>query len=131
MAFFATAGRLRRRAYFWRVLGLYAMGACVYAVPGLLYQAEVPSLVQLLAMVGFSAVGYLVVVQSLLRLHDLDLKSWWALVLLLPIVSYVLGAGMQFVQGTIGPNRFGPDPKRPDRPFPSLATDDQQIQIDS
>ena len=28
-------------------------------------------------------------------------------------LSYVLGLGLQLVQGTIGPNRFGPDPKRP------------------
>ncbi|MFC6222486.1 DUF805 domain-containing protein [Hymenobacter artigasi] len=113
MAFFTAAGRLRRRAYFLRVLGLYAAGIVIYAIPGLLYPAEIPSWMQLVALAVIVGLFYLVIVQALLRLHDLDLRAWWFLVALLPLVSYVLGAGMQFVQGTIGPNRFGLDPKRP------------------
>lgn len=121
MAFFTTSGRLRRRDYFLRVSGLYALGTAVYAIPGLLYQAEIPPLVELAAFMGLVGVFYLLVVQMLLRLHDLDLRAWWALVALLPGLSYVLGAGLQFVQGSVGPNRFGPDVKRPDLLPPSLA----------
>jgi uncharacterized membrane protein YhaH (DUF805 family) len=113
MAFFTANGRLRRRDYFLRVLGLYALAFAIYAVPGLLYQAEVPSGVALAALAGIVAVLYLTMVQVALRLHDLDLRAWWWLVAFLPGLSYVLGAGLQFVQGTIGPNRFGLDPKRP------------------
>ena len=113
MAFFTAGGRLRRRGYFCRVLGLYALALAVYAVPGLLYAITVPSVITLLALVGFVVIFYLVVVQALLRLHDLNLSSWWSLIMLLPVVSYILGGGLQFVQGTVGPNRFGPDPKRP------------------
>ncbi|MET4076649.1 DUF805 domain-containing protein [Hymenobacter sp. UYCo722] len=113
MAFFTGAGRLRRRGYFCRVLGLYALALVVYALPGWLYAMEVPVPVALLALAGFVVIFYLVVVQALLRLHDLNLSSWWSLVMLLPVVSYILGAGLQFVQGTVGPNRFGLDPKRP------------------
>lgn len=123
MAFFTAAGRLRRRGYFFRIFGLYALGFAVYALPGLLYAVEVPSAVALLAVTGFVVIFYLVVVQALLRLHDLNLSSWWSLILLLPVVSYVLGAGLQFVQGTVGPNRFGLDPKRPSLlpPLPPAA----------
>ncbi|MBF9222533.1 DUF805 domain-containing protein [Hymenobacter ruricola] len=113
MAFFTANGRLRRRDYFFRVLGLNALVFGIYAVPGLLYKADVPPGVALASLAGIAAVLYLTVVQSLLRLHDLDLRGWWFLVAFLPVVSYVLGAGMQLVQGTIGPNRFGLDPKRP------------------
>jgi uncharacterized membrane protein YhaH (DUF805 family) len=113
MAFFTAKGRLRRRVYFLRVLGLYAVGIIIYALPGSLYVNEIPVYVELAAFAGMVAVWYLVLIQVLLRLHDLNLRAWWALVGLLPIVSYVLGAGLQFVQGTIGPNRFGLDPKRP------------------
>ena len=113
MAFFTAAGRLRRRGYFCRVLGLYALALVTYAVPGLLYATKVPAPIALLALAGFIVIFYLVVVQALLRLHDLNLSSWWSLIMLLPIVSYILGAGLQFVQGTVGPNRFGLDPKRP------------------
>jgi uncharacterized membrane protein YhaH (DUF805 family) len=123
MAFFTAAGRLRRRGYFLRIIGLYALAAVVYALPGLLYTVEVPLAVALLALAGFVVIFYLVVVQAMLRLHDLNLSSWWSLILLLPVVSYVLGAGMQFVQGTVGPNRFGLDPKRPSLlpPLPPIA----------
>ncbi|MBD2767035.1 DUF805 domain-containing protein [Hymenobacter sp. BT664] len=121
MAFFTANGRLRRRSYFLRVLGLYALGIIIYATPGLLYATEVPPTVAVAASVGFIVVMYLVMVQVALRLHDLDLRAWWWLVGLLPGVSYVLGAGLQFVQGTIGPNRFGPDPKRPTLLPPSPA----------
>ncbi len=113
MAFFTAAGRLRRRGYFCRVLGLYALALMVYATPGLLYSVAVPAAIALLALAAFAGIFYLVIVQALLRLHDLNLSSWWSLVMLLPVVSYVLGAGLQFVPGTVGPNRFGLDPKRP------------------
>lgn len=121
MVFFTASGRLRRRGYFLRVPALYALGMGIYAIPGALYATEVPTLVKALACVGLLGIAYLTVVQVLLRLHDLNLRGWWSLLALLPVVSYVLGAGMQFVQGTVGPNRFGPDPKRPDLlPQPAL-----------
>ena len=120
MAFFTAAGRLRRRDYFLRIPALYALGLGIYAIPGLLYAAEIPALVSLTAFVALLAVGYLTVIQALLRLHDLDLRGWWVLVAFLPVVSYVLGAGLQFVRGSIGPNRFGLDPKRPCQLPPSM-----------
>ncbi|TAL82180.1 MAG: DUF805 domain-containing protein [Beijerinckiaceae bacterium] len=45
------------------------------------------------------------------RFHDRDKSGWWLLILFVPI----LGAIWYFVEagclpGTIGPNRFGPDP---------------------
>jgi len=113
MAFFTTAGRLRRRGYFLRVLALYAVGIAIYGLPSWLYSDIIPSSIRLAAIAGLVGVFYLVVVQVLLRLHDLNLRAWWFLIMVLPLVNYILGAGLQFVQGTIGPNRFGPDPKRP------------------
>ena len=113
MAFFTSKGRLRRRAYLLRGLGLYAVGIGVYAMPELLYGAAILYHAKLIAGLGLVFLMYLVVVQSLLRLHDLNLSAWWGLLMLLPFVSYILGSGLQFVQGTIGPNRFGLDPKRP------------------
>ncbi|UOQ98478.1 DUF805 domain-containing protein [Hymenobacter sp. 5317J-9] len=114
---------MRRRAYLLRLLGLYALAILFYAIPGLLYASDVPAGLALGALVGIVAVLYLTMVQVALRLHDLDLRAWWWLVMLLPGVSYVLGAGLQLVQGTVGPNRFGPDPKRPYLLPPLLVQD--------
>jgi uncharacterized membrane protein YhaH (DUF805 family) len=38
------------------------------------------------------------------RMHDQDRSGWWILV---PIVNIIF----MFIDGTPGPNRFGPDPK--------------------
>ena len=119
MAFFTAKGRLRRRSHFLRALGVDILAIIVYATPGWLYASEVPSNVALAATLGLIVLMYLNMVQTVLRLHDLDLRAWWWLVFFVPVVNYVLSVGLLFVQGTMGPNRFGPDPKRPALQFPS------------
>jgi uncharacterized membrane protein YhaH (DUF805 family) len=67
---------------------------------------------QHISLVGIAICLYLVLTHTIKRLHDIELRGWWLLLLFLPIASLILGAGMQFVAGTAGPNRFGPDPKQ-------------------
>ena len=43
------------------------------------------------------------------RLHDTDRSGWWILLALVPLVSLVLLV-FTILEGTKGPNRFGPDP---------------------
>jgi uncharacterized membrane protein YhaH (DUF805 family) len=43
------------------------------------------------------------------RLHDIDRSGWWAL-LLLTLVGYIVLLVWGFMRGTVGANRFGPDP---------------------
>ncbi|WP_426060406.1 DUF805 domain-containing protein [Hymenobacter sp. B1770] len=104
---------MRRRHFFRVVPLLYVLGFGFYALPSLLPATVLGSITELVATLGLMGISYLVVVQMLRRLHDLGLSAWWLLVILFPLGNYVMGAGLQFVQGTIGPNRFGPDPKRP------------------
>ncbi|MFM5954501.1 MAG: DUF805 domain-containing protein [Novosphingobium sp.] len=54
------------------------------------------------------------------RLHDRDMSGWWYLGFFIanfiPLVNIVAGLGylvLMFLEGTKGPNRFGPDPKNP------------------
>lgn len=52
------------------------------------------------------------IVLTVKRLHDLNLSGWWLLTLCVP----VLGPLYNFIQcgffrGTLGSNRFGPDPR--------------------
>mgnify|MGYP000102235568 CR=1 FL=1 len=45
------------------------------------------------------------------RWHDHDKSGWWLLILLIPLVGviwYLVVCG--FMRGTVGANRFGPDP---------------------
>ena len=45
------------------------------------------------------------------RFHDRDKSAWWVLISLVPIVGFIwLIIECGLLQGTEGPNRFGPDP---------------------
>src|ERR1700687_3879694 len=46
---------------------------------------------------------------SVRRLHDLDRTGWW-LLLVLTVIGDILLLVWFCMRGTIGPNRFGPDP---------------------
>lgn len=45
------------------------------------------------------------------RLHDTDRSGWWFLIQLIPIVGSIILLVFVCLDGTRGPNRFGPDPK--------------------
>ena len=110
---FKFTGRLRRRAFLWRVPALYVLAFGCYGLP-VLAEVKLHSTAAYWQTISLLAIGicfYLVLTQSVKRLHDIDLRGWWLLLSLLPVANLVLGSGMQFVPGTLGPNRFGPDPK--------------------
>ncbi len=45
------------------------------------------------------------------RYHDRDKSGWWVFIVFLPVVGAVwLLIECGFLPGTVGPNRFGPDP---------------------
>lgn len=41
------------------------------------------------------------------RMHDVNKSGWY---ILIPVYNIILS----FTEGTIGPNKYGPDPKRPE-----------------
>ena len=47
---------------------------------------------------------------SIRRLHDLDRSGWWILLSFFPLVGGIILLVWYCMRGTIGPNRFGPDP---------------------
>jgi len=44
------------------------------------------------------------------RLHDIDKSGWWLLLGLVPLIGWVFIIIWACTKGTLGPNRFGPDP---------------------
>lgn len=47
------------------------------------------------------------------RWHDRGKSGWWTLILLVPIVGWIWGViELGFLEGTNGPNEYGPDPLR-------------------
>ena len=65
-------------------------------------------------LIGFAAlIGgiWFTIAQDVKRLHDVDKSGWLVVLLLIPIVNFILGLYMLFADGTVGPNRYGNDPK--------------------
>jgi uncharacterized membrane protein YhaH (DUF805 family) len=48
---------------------------------------------------------------SVRRLHDQDKSGWWILIALVPLIGGIWLLVLYCMEGTRGPNRFGPDPK--------------------
>jgi uncharacterized membrane protein YhaH (DUF805 family) len=44
------------------------------------------------------------------RLHDRDQTGWWILLGLIPLIGAIILIVWFCMRGTVGPNRFGPDP---------------------
>ena len=120
--FFPT-GRIGRWSYVGQLLAFYALGIACYSLPALAeYQLhDTAAYWENLALAGMVLCFYLLMVQMIKRLHDLNMRGWWLLLALVPIAGSILGNGMVFVSGTNGPNKFGPAPGQV-RPTPIALT---------
>jgi uncharacterized membrane protein YhaH (DUF805 family) len=47
---------------------------------------------------------------SVRRLHDRDKSGWFVLLYFIPLVGFIILLIWYCMRGTVGPNRFGPDP---------------------
>jgi uncharacterized membrane protein YhaH (DUF805 family) len=45
------------------------------------------------------------------RLHDTDRTGWWILLGFIPVIGGIVLLVFYVLEGTRGPNRYGPDPK--------------------
>ncbi|MFN3943940.1 MAG: DUF805 domain-containing protein [Allosphingosinicella sp.] len=48
------------------------------------------------------------------RFHDQDKTGWLVLLNLVPFLGFFIIVAFMCIEGTRGPNRYGPDPKAPD-----------------
>jgi uncharacterized membrane protein YhaH (DUF805 family) len=75
-------------------------------------------LIDYLAFNGMPILGYIYTLGFILpylavtvrRLHDLDKSGWWWLIGFIPLVGAIILLVWFCQRGTVGPNRFGPDP---------------------
>jgi uncharacterized membrane protein YhaH (DUF805 family) len=113
---FSFRGRIPRRTYWLLyVLPIAASGLVAQILDGALgAEGVLAGLVGLVTFVA-SFAGYVK------RCHDRDHSGWFLLVGLIPVVGWIwLFIEVGCLRGTIGPNRFGPDPLG-ETPFPGRA----------
>jgi uncharacterized membrane protein YhaH (DUF805 family) len=105
-------GRINR-AKFWAGVGvLFAVGILANLIDLMLG-------IRIGGDQGIGILGLIVAVASIYfglavyakRWHDRDKSGWWSLIILIPIIGpiWVL-VECGILEGTKGPNRFGPDP---------------------
>lgn len=104
---FAFDGRINR-AKFW--LGLVSVWVALIIFGGIAgaMNSSFGWLIFGIVYVGVIWVGLAV---SIKRWHDRDKSGWWVLIGLIPIIG-ALWALIEtgFLEGTDGPNQYGPDP---------------------
>jgi uncharacterized membrane protein YhaH (DUF805 family) len=101
------SGRAARSAYWYWVLFAILVSLAAALVDVALFLdldiAPLRSLVGLALLLPGLAV-------SVRRLHDIDKSGWWLFLILIPIIGAVVLLVWFCTRGTMGSNRFGPDP---------------------
>lgn len=117
------SGRSRRKEYWMFALFEIIVFSVVGLVAGMLFGFGDPSdptagmmgggmlIVLLLLGLAFLVPGVAVTVR---RFHDQDKSGWFVLLGLIPYIGGLILLVFMCIEGTKGPNRFGPDPKGED-----------------
>lgn len=117
-----------RRTEFWLFALLILLieivfGALLAAVGGSALLTGDPALAATVPMngaIGAVLLAHLGVTLALLvpslavsfrRLHDTNRKGWWVFISFVPLIGALVLFIFYLLDGTPGPNRFGPDPK--------------------
>lgn len=106
-SFFLIKGRLRRKHYLIRSILL--------SIP-LVFLLEVANATNddsLNLILGITVIitWIIIAIQSIKRLHDINMSGWWYLLFLVPYANIVFGLYILFKNGTSGSNKYGSDPK--------------------
>ncbi len=107
------SGRARRKEYWYFTLFHTVMAVVGQLLAGGLYSEN--------RTIGeiFEGTVFLYIVASIVptlsvtvrRLHDIDKSGWWYFVAFIPVVGVFWLLILTCIDGTSGPNQYGPDPK--------------------
>ncbi|HEY9216506.1 MAG TPA: DUF805 domain-containing protein [Phenylobacterium sp.] len=108
-------GRASRSEYWLFYLFTIIVAVVVGIIAGIVGGASGeagPSLI-LSGLLGLFGLAIIVpsIALSFRRLHDTDRSAWWLLISLIPFVGGVVLLVFSVLDGTPGPNKYGPDPK--------------------
>ena len=108
---FTFDGRANRAWYFWHIvlddLAIFSALLALVLVGSIL---ETPALVILPALGVVFGGSLAAIAVTVRRLHDLDRPGWHWWLLMVPLYNFYLGLMLLFAKGTVGANRYGPDP---------------------
>ena len=101
------SGRSRRKEY-WMFYLLIIIVYVVLAILGSLVGESVGGI-----LIGIFALGIIIpaIAVQVRRFHDQDKSGWFVLLGLIPLVGGIIVLVFMCLEGTRGPNQYGPDPK--------------------
>ena len=112
--FFSFRGRIRRTDYFFQSFGISLLLAIfmviIVLVAGSVMGEESvgAAIFVILLSIGATVVLAFPLVK---RLHDLNMSAWFYWINFIPIVNILFSLYVLFARGTVGPNKYGPDPR--------------------
>ncbi len=112
--FLSAQGRIRRRTFFFRrvgiMVGYFVTSAAIAATLNFLSADSDTATALVSALLILFAIAD--VLQAIKRCHDINRSGWYVLLTCIPLAGIVAAIPLIFVKGTSGPNRFGTDPLR-------------------
>ena len=108
------SGRSRRKEYWSFLLGVVIVAVLLGVVEGIVgINGAVAGVYGPLTLLLVLAIIVPSIAVQVRRFHDQDKSGWFVLLGLIPFVGGIVVLVFMFLEGTKGPNRFGPDPKDP------------------
>ena len=103
-------GRINR-AKFWAGVGVLIAISIVLNLLDALLGLQLAEGVGILGtLFGIASIYFALAIYAK-RWHDRDKSGWWSLIVLVPVIGAIwLIVECGILEGTRGPNRFGPDP---------------------
>lgn len=106
------SGRSRRKEYWMFVLGIIIVAILLGIVEGIVgLSGMVAGVYGPLTTIFLLAIIIPSIAVQVRRFHDQDKSGWFVLLSLIPFVGGLIVLVFMCLEGTKGPNRFGPDPK--------------------
>lgn len=107
-------GRSRRKEYWMFVLGMFIAAIVLSIIEGTLgINGMIAGAYGPLTAIFFLAIIVPSIAVQVRRFHDQDKSGWFVLIGLIPLLGGLIVLVFMCLEGTRGPNRFGPDPKDP------------------
>jgi uncharacterized membrane protein YhaH (DUF805 family) len=114
------SGRSRRKEYWMFALGLFIVYIILAVLLGVVAGGSAsagadPGMVGGAAAIPILIFAAAIIVPSIAvqvrRFHDQDKSGWFVLLALIPLVGGLIVLVFMCLEGTRGPNQYGPDPK--------------------